>query len=150
MKFQCSVDIQAPLEKVLALYENVDFLKEWQEGFQSYEHVSGKAGTVGAKSSFHYKHGKNDIILIETIQTKDLPREFTALYEHKHMVNTMTSSFHQIDEKHTRFVMDIEYIRFIGLIPKLMGMLFPAMFRKQSQKWLDRFKEFVENYKEKN
>lgn len=31
-----------------------------------------------------------------------------------------------------------------GIMPKLMAKLFPGMFKKQSQKWMDQFKEFVE------
>lgn len=144
MKFTCQVEINLPIEKVIPLYQNVDNLKHWQDGFISHKHVSGNPGEKNAKSKFEYQIGKRKIELIETIIINDLPHQFSGLYETKEMTNTMTNSFEETDTNKTLYTAHIEYTQFNGLMPKLMAKLFPGMFRKQTQKWLNQFKEFVE------
>ncbi len=145
MRFTCTVNIAAPRENVVKLFQDVTTFKEWQEGFVSLEHLSGLAGTIGAKSKIVYKNGKHVIELTETITVNYLPNEKSALYEHKHMVNTMKNRFTPLGAGQTRYDAEIEYTQFVGFVPKMMALLMPGVFRRQVQKRLDRFKAFVEN-----
>jgi len=140
MNFTCTVDINAPIQEVVALFENPDNLHEWQDGFKSFEHISGKKGEIGAKSKLVY----DKLELIETIIRNKLPEEFKATYEHKHVVNTMSCRFTEIDSSKTRLDQEIHYTEFKGFVIKIMAKLFPSMFKNQVQKWLDQFKAFVE------
>jgi len=140
MKFICHTDINAPLHKVIELFENPDNLKEWQDGFKSLEPIRGAPGEVGAKSKLTYEK----LELVETIIRNELPEEFKANYEHKHMTNTMSCKFTKIESNKTRFEQEIEYTQFNGFLPKLIAKLFPGMFKKQVQKWLNQFKVFAE------
>ncbi len=144
MKFTCSVEINLPIDKVITLYDNTDNLKYWQDGFVSYKHISGIPGEKDAQSEFIYKIGKRDMVLIETILVKDLPREFTGIYSTREMVNRMTNKFTSINESTTEYKAELEYTEFNGFIPKLMAKLLPGMFKKQTQKWLNQFKAFAE------
>jgi len=144
MDFKCSIDIHVPIDKVVELFNDPGNFKEWQEGFISYVLISGIPRTVGAKSKITYNTGKHIMELIETIQVMNLPAEMTALYEHKNMVNTMTNRFTELPGQSTRFTTDMEYFKMIGIMPKLMALLMPGMFKKQNQKWLDQFKTFAE------
>jgi uncharacterized membrane protein len=144
MKFTSTVVIDAPREKVVELFQDVSKFKEWQEGFVSLEHLSGLAGTLGAKSKIVYKSGKHVTELTETIIVNYLPNEKSALYEHEHMVNTMKNRFKPLGAGQTRYDAEIEYTQFIGFMPRMMALLMPGVFRKQVQKRLDRFKTFVE------
>ena len=56
--FTCSVEIALPVEKVIELFKNTENLKEWQDGFISFEHISGTPGEPGAKSRTQYKIDK--------------------------------------------------------------------------------------------
>ena len=147
MKFTCKVDIDAPIQKVVELFNNPDNLRKWQDGFISFEHISGNKGEAGSKSRLLYKAGKNGMELIETILVNNLPQEMKGLYEHKHMVNTMSNLFTELENNKTRYVAEIEYTKFIGFIPRMMSLLMPGLFKKQTQKFLNRFKRFVENEK---
>jgi len=140
MKFNCSTIINAPLEKVAAGFISEEIMKESQEGFISKEYLNGVPWDAGSTSKLLYKN----LELSETILINKLPAEFKALYEHKNMVNTMHCTFTAIDASTTQLVQVIHYSEFIGFLPKLMSRLFPGMFRKQVQKWLDKFKEAVE------
>ena len=145
MKFTCTVEIKQPIDEVVKLFDNPENLREWQDGFESFDHISGTPGEPQAQSRLVYKQGKGSMELIETILVNDLPREFSATYDHKHMSNIMTNRFSSLDENRTRWDAEINYTEFKSFMPKLMAFLFPGMFRKQVQKWLDQFKAFAEN-----
>jgi hypothetical protein len=144
MKFECSTDINLPIDKVVALFEDPKNFGEWQDGFISYEPVSGTPRMEGAKSKITFINRKHKMELIETIQVMNLPAEMTALYEHEHMVNTLTTSFTELPGQRTRYTSGVGYVKFNGFMPKLMAFLMPGMFKKQGQKWADQFKAFAE------
>ncbi|MGB0863268.1 MAG: SRPBCC family protein [Saprospiraceae bacterium] len=144
MKYTCSVEIDAPIEKVVALWENEAYFKEWQDGFESIEYLEGTPNSIGAKARIVLQD-KMRIELIETIISINLPKEKTALYEHIHMTNTQTSRFEVISTNKTLYKSEVEYIQFNGFMIKLMAKLFPGKFKAQSQKWMNQFKIFVEN-----
>ncbi len=144
MKYTCSIDINSPIEKVVNLWQDETYFHKWQDGFQSIEHLSGERNVVGAKSRIIIE-GKQRIELIETILTNNLPTEKIGLYEHIHMTNTQASRFMAIDEKKTRYTSEVEYTKFNGIMIKIMAKLFPGQFKKQSQKWMENFKAFVES-----
>jgi uncharacterized membrane protein len=150
MKYSCTVEINLPIDKVIALWTNEDHYKHWQDGFQSIEVIEGQAGAIGTKSRILLEQGKRKMELMETIISNQLPEEKKALYEHIHMSNTQLSKFEKINENKTRYISIVEYTQFNGFLPKLMAGLFPKMFKKQSQKWMDQFKVFAENKNESN
>jgi len=145
MKFTCSVTVQKPRQEVVSYFSDPKYIKEYQEGFQKIEHISGDLGQKDAVSKLYYLHGKRKLELTETILKNDLPNEFFAQYHHIHTDNTMRNTFTSIDEHTTRYDAEIDYTAFRGFIVKVMVFLFPSFFKKQVQKWLNNFKVFVEN-----
>ncbi len=146
MKFTCSVDINAPREKVVELWQDPNNLQYWQDGFDRMEHVSGVPGEAGAISNMYYQMRGKSMQLIETIVHNNLPDSFEGQYDHESMSNTMRVHFEALDERTTRYITEIHYTQFNGFMVKMMAKLFPGMFKKQSQKWFDQFKDFVEGY----
>lgn len=144
MKFTCITDINAPREKVIKLFDDPDNLKEWQDGFQSFEHISGEPGTPGAKSRLVYIMRGKPMELIETVLVRDLPYEFSGTYEHIHMTNTLKNYFEDLSDGRTRWRSECHYTQLNGFMIKLMARLFPFIFKKQVQKWNDQFRDFVE------
>lgn len=145
MTFTCSVDIQLPIDRTVALFEDPEHLDKWQDGFISMEHLSGNPGEPGSQTRFLYRIGKREIELIETIRINNLPEVFEGLYEATAMTNVMTNRFSKLGDAGTRWEAGIEYTHFNGLMPRLMVWILPGMFRKQTQKWLDQFKTFAES-----
>ena len=144
MKFNGSIEINKPLDKVVELFLDQNNLKEWQEGFVSKKLVSGTDGQKDAVSKIQFKQGKREMELTETITNNNLPHSIEAFYHHEHMDNSLKTSFTAISESVTKYEIDGEYIAFRGFIPKLMAKLFPSIFRKQAEKWVHNFKRFVE------
>ena len=87
MKYTAEVEINQPLKKVVELFDNPDNMKNWMEGLQSFETISGTPGQEGAKAKMHFKMGKREIEMIETITKRNLPEEFTGTYEAKGVFN---------------------------------------------------------------
>ncbi|MFK8046541.1 MAG: SRPBCC family protein [Crocinitomicaceae bacterium] len=139
MKYSCSIEINSPIEKVIKQWQDENHFKEWQDGFQSIELINGEKNAENSKSKIVLQQGKRRIELIETIIANDLPAAKKASYEHIHMTNTQTSRFEKLEDNKTRYISEVEYTQFNGLMPKLMAKLFPGMFKKQSEKWMKQF-----------
>ena len=142
MKYSCEIIIDRPIQEVVAKFDNIDNMKEWMNGFQSYEHLSGEIGEVGATAKMTFLMGKREIEMIETITVKNLPTEFSAIYDANGVHNIVKNFFNVIDENKTLYKTDQEF-QFTGFM-KLIGFLFPSAFKKQSKKYLTDFKAFVE------
>ena len=144
MKIQGSLEINKPQNIVAELFADPNYLKEYQDGFQRKELIRGQKGQDGAVSKMYYAHGKRTMELTETIRANRLPDSFEAFYHHKHMDNTMVCKFVPVGENKTRYEYEFEYTRINWIIPRLIAILFPSMYRQQGEKWMLQFKEFVE------
>lgn len=144
MNFKGFKDINKPRSIVVEMFKDPKYLGEYQEGFVRKELISGTEGQDGAISKIYYKSDKYDMELTETITANRLPDTFEAFYHHKHMDNTMKCSFISLDENKTRYGYEVKYTRINWFMPKLMAILFPGIYRKQGEKWMQNFKVFVE------
>jgi hypothetical protein len=142
MKYKLEIEIDLPREKVIELFDNPDNMKHWQEGFISFEHLSGTPGEVGAKSKIKYQMGKREIEMIETITKRDLPDEFSGTYEAKGMWNEVKNYFHEASPNKTKWVTENEF-KASGMM-KLFTFFMPGAFKKQSYKYMVAFKNFAE------
>ena len=92
--------------------------------------------------------GKREIEMIETITVRNLPEEFSATYETKGVYNTVKNKFVSLSENRTRYISEQEF-QFSGMM-KFIGATMPGAFKKQSQKYMQQFKEFAENSRNEN
>lgn len=143
MKYTNEIIINLPLKKVIELFDNTDNLKKWQAELISFEHISGTPGEVGAKSRLLYKMGKRQVEMIETITIKNLPKEFSGIYEAKGVWNEVKNHFSEVDDHTTKWTSYCHF-EFSGFM-KVMAFFMPGAFEKQSQKYLDQFKAFAES-----
>ncbi|MEL6674594.1 MAG: SRPBCC family protein [Bacteroidota bacterium] len=143
MKYVHSIEIDQPLDKVIELFDNPDNMAKWQPGFISFTHLSGTPGQPGAQSRIHYKMGKRKVDMIETILTRDLPREFSGTYETPGVRNFINNTFEVLDKNRTRWTSENE-VRFSGLM-KIFGFFMRGAFPKQSYQFMENFKEFAES-----
>ena len=141
MKFRCDIIIDSSLHHVVNIFKNPVHLVHYQDDFISKTLISGDEGVIGAISNMVYKK----LELKETVLINNLPEEFKALYEHKHMTNTMRVMFKAVSEEKTQYISEIEYTKFNGLLIKLMATLFPGIFKKQVYKWMTQFKVYTES-----
>lgn len=142
MKYRNEVIINAPIDKVIELFDNSDNLKKWHPELVSMKHLSGEYGEVGSTYELIYKMGKRDMIMIETIKVKNFPDLFVTTYDVKNVWNEVKSHFEKISDNSTKYWTENEF-KMTGSM-KLIAFFMPGAFKKQSQKYLDLFKVFVE------
>ncbi len=142
MKYSIAIDLDLPRERVIALFDDPANLVKWQKGLQSFEHVSGTPGEVGATSRLVFQHGKRRMEMIETITRRELPDAFDGTYDMPNVHNVMHNRFIELSPARTRWESDIEF-QFSGFM-KVIGFLFGSGFPKQSRKFMTAFKAFAE------
>ena len=143
MKFTVKIKINLARNKVIELFDSTENLKKWQPVLLSFEHQSGTPGEVGAKSRLQYKMGKREIEMVETITVKNLPDEFSGIYEAKGVWNEVKNYFYKVDKNTNKWVSENEF-RCSGFI-KIIAFFMPGSFKKETMKYLEYFKEFSEN-----
>lgn len=143
MNYTNEIIINRPIAQVIALFDSSENLKQWMPGLQSFEHLSGTPGEPGAKSKLVFLMGKREMVMVETIIENQLPEKFSGTYEANGTLNIQKNSFLAVDENTTRWVSHAEF-RFSKLFMKLMGLLMPGAFKKQSRLFQEKFKEFAE------
>lgn len=137
------IDIDLPRGRVIELFDNPENLFFWQDGLISFEHLSGEPGTPGARSKLVYQIGKQRLELIETVTVRNLPDEFSGIYEWSSGCNSLVNHFEELGPHRTRWTSTCSY-EFGSLMLKVMGWLFPGRFREQNLKFLRNFKAYAE------
>ena len=145
MKFTFTAEINAPIEKAFELFVNKSNLKEWQKELISYELISGSPGEVGAVTKQKYK----SVTIIETIIAKNAPYELKGFYDHQArsktvMTHNTSNRFSRLGDNKVLFEMEMQDVKFVGFLPKLMSKLMGRMFEKYHQNEVDQFKLFAE------
>jgi uncharacterized membrane protein len=142
MKYTVFNTINKPLEEVIAHFRDPDCLPKWMEGLQKIEPVSGTPGQAGAKSELHFLHKGKEMILQETILEENLPDQIKFSYVSPMGYNEVEMQFERLSDNSVKQY-NTSYFELKGMM-KIMGPLMKGMFKKQSKKYLDAFKEYVE------
>lgn len=143
MKYATEIVVDVPREEFIKKMDDPDNMKHWQQGLIGYEQLSANPGQEGSRMSLSYEMGKRKMDLVETIIKKNLPEEMHMTYDTKGVHNIQKNYFREEDGS-TRWISETEF-QFSGLGMKLMGLLMPGAFKKQSLKYMQDFKAFAEN-----
>lgn len=106
------------------------------------EVLEGEPGKVGTKTRLAHKMGKREVVMLETIRQREDPSLFIATYEADGVWNQAINRFEEADGGNTKWVMETEF-KCTGIM-RLMTMLMPGMFKKQTQKTMEAFQAFME------
>ena len=146
MKYTTEIIIHKSLAEVIHKMNSTENMLHWQEGLVSTEHLSGTPGEFGAKMKLNYDFGNRKMALIETITKSNFPNEFHATYNTKGIHNIQQNFFESITEEETKWISKNE---FQPTTFAMHAMLFfmPRAFKKQTKKFMNNFKYFVEKGK---
>ncbi|MBK7222332.1 MAG: SRPBCC family protein [Saprospiraceae bacterium] len=142
MKYTLSNTINRPMAEVMQKFKDPEGVKHWMEGLTRIEHLSGTPGEVGAKSDFYFLHKNKEMKITETILEQDLPRQIKFGYQSGMGYNEVELRFEELDA-HTVKQTSNSYFEMRGLM-KVFGFLMQGLFKKQSLKYMDAFKAYVE------
>lgn len=146
MKYQCTIDIHLPRERVIALFDDPANLKRWQPTLRNFERLDGVPGTVGARSKLTYKNkeGGREMVMTETVTVRELPERFAGTYTMDGVWNLVDNRFTAVNADLTRWDAEVEF-KFTNPFLSFLGWVIPGMFKNQTQKFMKQFKDFAEN-----
>ena len=149
VKYSEQIVINSNIDTVTALFDNPYNMKEYMQGIESYELISGELREVGAKAEIIVNYIEEDvvkrkIVMMEEIITNNLPEEKKVTYTADGVYNIVTNRLIKVSETQTKFINEQEF-EFKGYM-KVMGFFMPSAFKQQSRVYLQNFKEFVENH----
>ncbi|TYA52513.1 SRPBCC family protein [Formosa maritima] len=143
MNYTTEIIVNVPLNTFIKKFDNPENMKHWQRGLIGYDYISGTPGDIGAKMKLNYKMGKRNMELIETITHKKMPYEFHVMFDTNGMHNIQENYFEETPEGHTKWTSKSEFIP-TSFILRMMTLIMPGTFKKQSKKYMQDFKNFAE------
>jgi carbon monoxide dehydrogenase subunit G len=153
MKYTVSMEIAQPLERVAQLLADPAQMPKWLRGLVLHEPISGTHGQVGTTSRVVLQMGKQrfegteTITLREPVDLHEIPTGSVVRFEREIVGEGMWSAARErlteAGPQTTLWQSENEY-RFSGLLMRLVGLLMPGAFRKQSQQHMQDFKAFAE------
>ena len=157
MKYTVSIEIAMPLEAVAQLLADPAHLPKWLRGMVLHEPLNGLHGQVGTKSRVVLQMGQQKFEATETITRREpadmhaIPKGSVVHFEREivadGMWNAARERLTEASPDTTLWVSENEY-RFSGLLMRLVGILMPGTFRKQSLQIMQDFKAFAEHGKD--
>jgi hypothetical protein len=153
MKYTVSIEIALPRERVVQLLADPEHWSKWLRGLVLHQLLSGVQGQVGSKSRVVMQMGQQTFECTETITRREpvdlhgIPSESVVHFEReivgKGMWSATRDRLTESGPETTLWVSENEY-RFSGFLMRLMGLLMPGAFRKQSLQHMQDFKAFAE------
>lgn len=157
MKYTVSIEIALPLEEVAQLLADPTQIPKWLRGIVLHEPLNGMHGQVGTQSRVVMLMGEQKFEATETITRREpadlhgIPKGSVVHFDREIVAEGMWSAARErlteASPNTTLWVSENEY-RFSGLLMRLVGLLMPGTFRKQSQQHMQDFKAFAEQGKD--
>lgn len=157
MRYTNSIEIALPRETVARLLADPAHLPTWLRGMVLHEPVNGPHGQLGTESRVVLRSGKQTFECTETITRREpadlhrIPEDVVVHFARETVGKGMWSVVHDrltpAGPGATLWESESEY-RFSGLLMRLVGLLMPSTFRKQSQQHMQDFKAFAEEGKD--
>ncbi len=143
MIYDTEIIVDIPIHEFVEKMDNVENRTYWQSGLISTEHISGVPGELGSKMKMNFKFGKRKMTILETITKRHLPNQLHATYVTKGMNNIQENYFTRTSNGFTRWLSKNEFSP-LNFKMRLMTMLMPRVFKKQTLKYMQDFKTFAE------
>jgi len=153
MKYTVSIEIALPRERAVQLLADPANFPKWLRGLVLHEPISGAPGQVGTTSRVVLQMGQQKFECIETVTRREptdlvrIPRESVVHFEREIVGEGMWSAARErlteAGPEKTLWESENEY-RFSGILMRLVGLLMPGTFRKQSHEHMQDFKAFAE------
>ena len=143
MIYDTEIIVDLPIHEFVEKMDNVENRTYWQSGLISTEHISGVPGELGSKMKMNFKFGKRKMTILETITKRHLPNQLHATYVTKGMNNIQENYFTRTSNGFTKWLSKNEFSP-LNFKMRLMTMLMPRVFKKQTLKYMQDFKTFAE------
>lgn len=153
MKYTNSIEIALPQPEVAQLLADPANIPKWLRDIVIHEPVQGVHGQLGTRSRVVMQSGKRSMECTETItrrepaDLREIPKGSVVHFDREIVGDGMWSAVRdrltEAGPGATLWVSETEF-RFSSVLMRLVGLLMPGSFRKQSQQHMQDFKAFAE------
>ena len=141
--YDCEITANKPLAESWAVGQDKEKIKDWLEGFQKMEVISGTPGTVGAVTDIYFNTDGQEMTIRETI-TEIVPDEsISMLFEMDFMNMNYTMTMKNVDGK-TK-ISSSTAVFGNGMISKSFIALMGGSFSDQEDVSLNNLKRVIED-----
>jgi hypothetical protein len=141
MKSTVQVDIDAPQQKVAALFADPSHSAEWMEDLELYEPIDGEPGMPGSIYRLVQRHGES---FLGTVVSRDLPREQQLYLDAPKLAVSIKSRFSELSPGRTRLTSEEDFDFKGGLLARLNGLLSRGAIQRAHQRQMQAFRRYAE------
>ena len=140
MKHTVRIEIEAPREKVAALFADPTNGARWMED-TDYQPLSGTPGAVGSEYRLTQKDGS--LTFTATVAARELPDRVVLNLASESVEVVVTVTFASLGSRKTQLTSE-EVFRFRGAMGKVMGLMARPAIAKAHRRQMESFKQFAE------
>lgn len=144
LTYENRIELDKDIDSVAAVFSDRHQIADWQRGFERMVEKEGRPGAKGSTAELTYNNRGRKMKMTETITDNGLPHHFHGCYDMPGIHNVQRNFFEDIGGGRTLWRSSTEF-QFDSLGMRLMGALMPGMFRKTSQRFMEDFKDWIEN-----
>jgi hypothetical protein len=141
MKSVVEFDIQAPRDKVAALFADPANNPKWMHDLDRCEPIAGSPGMPG--STYRMVPKKGDMVFVATVLSRDLPEEVRLRLDGKDVVVSITDRFRAPSPEVTTMRSEEEF-RFKSMFRRVVGFVAQRSIRNAHRRHMESFKHFAE------
>lgn len=149
LSYNEDIIINSNIDNVMKLHEDPSLIKNYMNGFISYNIIKGKSRETGSVAEITVifnpkKPISRKIVMVEEIVISDLPNQKIITYNTGSVKNTITYRFLELEENKTQFSRIHEYE--FNTYNKVSSFFMSKKIKRNSYSYLNDFKIFAENY----
>lgn len=144
MKYTMEVDIDAPVQAVVAIAAQPTEWKNWLEGLKEFEHLSGIDGKAGSRYRLVFQTGKMEMGFTAKIIQSELPELMRMQMDACNLLATSTTRLRAVGAGQTRYTSE-QVFAFKGVFNQLIGFILQREFKAQTRRHMANFKRLVES-----
>lgn len=148
LSYHEEIIINSNIENVIELHENPYLMKNFMQGFISYDIVKGKQRNTGAIAKITAIFNPNEIvsrkiIITEEVILSNLPNQKIIIYNSGAVKNIITYRFIKMGDNKTIFFRSHDYE--FNTYTKVSSFFMSKKIKQKSYQYLSNFKNYVEN-----
>jgi hypothetical protein len=141
MRSVVEMDIEAPQQKVAALFADPGKSKEWMEDIELYEPIGGEPGMPG---SIYRLVPRDGDAFVATVVSRDLPREHQLYLDAPGVAVAIKGSFAALSPQRTRLISEEDFDFKGGMLARLGGLLSRGAIRRAHRRQMQAFRRYAE------
>jgi hypothetical protein len=145
-----SIEIELPIDRVMQLFQNQDYFKEWQDGLIGFENTTPSVGKLHSEREMKISMVGTSITMKERITKIDLPHIWEATYRTNGVLNYQSNRFRESETTtngvkiKTTLWDSKSTFKFTGMM-RLIARTRPKLFTEQTYEYMKGFKKFAES-----